>query len=88
MRTTVDIEDDLMRLLKKKAQKTNVSLKRVLNAALRRGIEPAPERPRHACSCPTFSMGKPVGTIDLDRALTLAQMFEDDEILRKLQLRK
>jgi hypothetical protein len=87
MRTTLNIDDDLLRDLKQVAHKSATPLKQVVNSALRRGLtELAPARPRKRYVCPTFDMGKP--TVKLDKALALAAGLEDNEVLRKLELRK
>jgi hypothetical protein len=38
--------------------------------------------------CPTFAMGAPVTTYDLDKALRIAATLEDDEITRTFAARK
>jgi hypothetical protein len=37
---------------------------------------------------PTFEMGDPLPGVNLDKALSLASALEDEEISRKLVLRK
>lgn len=91
MRTTVDIEDDLLKQLKELAHGSGCSMKKMINTALRRGLE-ALEHPhrggRRRYRCPTYSMGQPTSATDLDKALALADALEDEGVLRKLQLRK
>ncbi len=88
MRSTVRIDDDLMVELKQRAHDAGVSLTRMLNRTLRAGLA-SPERSR-ADARPykqrTFAMGRPL--IDLDKALALAADLEDEEVVRKLALRK
>jgi hypothetical protein len=87
VRTTLNIDDDLLRQLKREAHRSQTPLRQLVNTALRRGIgEPALRRGKTAYSCPTFSMGAP--QIGLDKALTLAASLEDSEVLRELELRK
>jgi len=88
MRTTVRIEDDLLLELKDKATQEKSSLTRVLNRTLRAGLRSAQgtKRPRQRYHEKTHSMGAP--RVDLTKALSLATLMEDDEILRKKQLRK
>lgn len=59
-----------------------------MNRALRVGLD-AIEHPRdRARYVPTtYSMGHPRG-FDLDKALAVAAALENEEIVRKLQLRK
>ena len=88
MRSTVRIDDDLMIELKARAHAESVSLTRMLNRTLRAGLarqEPDEQHTRRFKQ-KTVSMGRP--TVDLDQALALAARLEDEEIARKLALRK
>ncbi|MDT8439922.1 MAG: hypothetical protein RQ729_13035 [Wenzhouxiangellaceae bacterium] len=89
MRTTLTIDDSLAELLKKQAWETGKPFKQVVNEALRAGLEhsgaarsPRPYRVEPA------SMGSARPGIDLDKALTLASELEEDELERKMELRK
>jgi hypothetical protein len=88
MRTTLTIDDDLMRELKQKANEAGSPVKEIVNKALRTGLKeidkPKPSRPY---KCKTFSLGYPPRA-DLDHALDLAEKLEAEEIARKLSLRK
>ena len=87
MRTTLNIDDDLVRQLKQVAHKSRTPLRQLVNAALRRGLTSLqPTRSTQRYVCPTFNMGKPV--VNLDKALALAASLEDNEVLRELELRK
>ena len=88
MRSTVRIDDDLMIELKARAHAESVSLTRILNRTLRAGLaKRKPDRQRaRRFKQKTVSMGRP--TVDLDKALALAAQLEDEEIARKLALRK
>ena len=74
--------------LKRRAHDAGVSLTRMLNRTLRAGLtaaerrraRPRPYRQR------TVAMGRPLA--DLDKALALAADLEDEEVARKLALRK
>jgi hypothetical protein len=88
MRTTVRIDDDLMIELKTRAHAESVSLTRMLNRTLRTGLaqrKPDGQRTRRFKQ-KTVSMGRP--KVDIDKALALAAQLEDEEIARKLALRK
>jgi len=88
MRTTLTIDDDLMSELKARAHQTGKPLKEVINAALRNGMKKSQKSTkRKKYSCPEYSLGVPAH-YDLDRALDLAESLENEEILRKMQLRK
>ena len=88
MRSTVRIDDDLMMELKERARRENVSQTRILNRLLREGIKAS--RGGHATKVlykeTTIAMGTP--RVELDKALELAAVFDDEEILRKMALRK
>ena len=88
MRTTVQIDDDLIRDLKKQAQHEKTSLAKLINRVLRHGMrallgEKKQVRPFRE---KTFSMGEP--KVDLDKALTLAALLEDEEVCEELARRK
>jgi hypothetical protein len=88
MRTTIDINDDLMRELKKRSHDTGHSLKDVINSILRRGLKiQNPAATGKGYRCPSFSLGHPA-SYNLDHALEIAQSLESEEIARKLRLRK
>lgn len=89
MRTTLTIDDELARQLKEIAHRTGRSFKSVVNESLRAGISgsthvPAPRSYRMKPA----SLGDVVGPYNLDKALLLSDRIEDEEIGRKLQLRK
>jgi hypothetical protein len=86
MRTTVTIDDDLMERLQRQARRARLPFKAIINRALRLGLErlqPVPRRQRFRQR--TFQMGHPPAT-NLDKALQLAALLEDEEIARKLGL--
>ncbi|MEW6428251.1 MAG: DUF2191 domain-containing protein [Thermodesulfobacteriota bacterium] len=88
MRTTLTIEDALLRTLKEMAHRSGKPLKDTVNAALRAGIEQmSSPPPRRRYRCKTFSLGSPE-QVNFDKALDLAAALEDEEICRKLTLRK
>lgn len=87
MRTTIDIERDLLIKLRREAERQGVPLKHLLNATLRRGLEEAaPRRRRTRYRCPTFSLGLP--RVALDKALALAAELEDQEVAFELDRHK
>lgn len=86
MRTTVTLDPDVAEQLKALARCRDVSFTTVLNDAVRKGL--ASERGE---SKPYRVPSRPLGVrprIELTHALSLADTLEDDEILRKLELRK
>lgn len=89
MRTTLTLEDRLFRDLKNLAHETNSPFKEVVEKVLREGLRHVGgvvprARPYRAR---TFRMGQPAG-VNLDKALQLVAASEDDEVTRKMVLRK
>ena len=87
MRTTVRIDDDLLRELKRRAHESNSSLAKLVNQTIRHGLR-TPEKPRRTKRFrqKVFDMGEP--RIDIDKALSVAAALEDEEIIGKLFLHK
>lgn len=85
MRTTVTLDEDLAVTLRETARNRGVPFKKVLNDALRAGLKGKTRAQKF--TMPTRELGvRP--EIDLNRALQLADRLEDQEIRRKLELRK
>jgi hypothetical protein len=86
MRTTVTLDPDVERLLKTAMRERGVSFKQALNDAIRSGRKtPAKRRKRFVQQ--TFSLGKEQN-FRWDKALAAADAIEDEELIRKLALRK
>ncbi len=85
MRTTLTIDDVLFEQLKARAFETGKPFKTVVNEVLAAGLEEKPTR-RVRYSSPSASLGAPL--VDLQHATRLAGAFEDEELARKLGLRK
>ncbi len=75
---TVRIDDDLLRDLKQRARAEGISLARLVNRALRQGMDSMGQatRPTPSYREKTFHMGEP--KVDLDKALALSASLEDD----------
>ena len=87
MRTTVTLDPDVEALLRRLMKKRGISFKAALNQAIRDGISRPSPRAARGFTLKTFHMGyRP--EIALDKALSLAAALEDQEIVRKLSLRK
>ncbi len=88
MRTTVRVDDELLERLKAEARKEKVSLTRLLNRTLKAGLHAStagrPKRPPYRERVHAFGAPR----VPLDKALALAAVLEDEEIMRKLALRK
>jgi len=88
MRTTLTIDDQLMAELKERAHREGVPFKQVVNQTLRRGLDAdVHSNKRKPFRARTFAMGQPL-MADLDKSLAIASGLEDEEIARKLSLRK
>jgi hypothetical protein len=86
IRTTVTLDSDVAEQLKALAKRRNLSFKAALNTTVRAGL--AAER---GGARPFRVEARPMGLrpdIDLTHALALAAELEDEEIIRKLTLRK
>ncbi len=86
MRTTVRIDDDLLKRLKSRAESSGESLTEAVNATLRRGLDASHEERERKIKQfrqKTFSLGKPL--VDLTKALSLAAALEDEAIIAKLE---
>ena len=88
MRTTVRVDDELLERLKAQAREEGVSLARLMNRTLKAGLHAStarrPKQPPYRERVHAF--GAP--HVALDKALALAAVLEDEEIMRKLALRK
>lgn len=89
MRTTVTLDPDVVALLRKVMRERDLSFKEVLNNAVREGLRASgsPTARKAKFRTPTFRMGLRPG-VDLTKANQLAADLEDEEILRKMALRK
>jgi hypothetical protein len=86
MRTTVDVDQNLLERLRIEARLRGLSFKELLDDVLRRGLdEPTRDAntpPRY--QCPTFHMGAPAARFDLDKALRRSAALEDKDTVREL----
>ncbi len=87
MRTTITLDPDVAEQLKSLARRRNLSFKVALNNTVRAGLAAERGRPRASYTVPARPMGLRPG-IDLTRALRLADSIEDEETIRKLDLKK
>ena len=89
MRTTLTIDDRIAEQLREIVHRTGKPFKSVVNEALRAGIE----NNRIADAARPYrikpvAMGDVIGPHDLDKALQLSDHLEDEELVRKLMMRK
>jgi hypothetical protein len=86
VRTTLTLDPDVADRLRALARERGLPFKQVVNAVLRRGLHEGT-----GMSTPFHVESRPLQLrpgVDLDRALDLAARLEDEETLRKLELRK
>jgi hypothetical protein len=88
MRTTVNMDDGLLLRLRRAAARSRLPFGEALDRALRAGLEPVDPRPRaESYRCTTLSRGYPQG-IDMNKALQIAALLEDEETICELAVRK
>lgn len=81
VRTTLRLDDDLFRELKKRASREGLTLSQLVNLALRQSLR-TEERPRRAFRQKTRDLGRP--SFDVTKANAIAAALEDHAIGRKL----
>lgn len=87
MRTTVTLDPDVEALLRTEMRERRLPFKAALNEAIRAGLGVAKPRRAKRFKMKTYRMGfEP--RLPWDKALQLAGNLEDEEIVRKLQIRK
>ncbi|MBN2218384.1 MAG: ribbon-helix-helix protein, CopG family [Pirellulales bacterium] len=88
MRTTLRIEDRLLADLKEEARREGLSMTKLIERVLRRGMAAIRQDRRPPCDYreKTFAMGQP--RVNLDKATALAALMEEEEVRRKLSERK
>jgi hypothetical protein len=87
MRTTVTLDTDTERLIRAAMRERGWSFKEALNEAIRTGLTPGKRAKRARSVQRTFSLGTEQ-LFRWDKALATAEAMEDEEISRKLSLRK
>ena len=86
MRTTITLDPDVEQLLRGVLRERDVTFKEAVNEALRIGLRGVP-RKRTRFRQRTFSLGAGKA-FRWDKALEMASAIEDEEIIRKMALRK
>lgn len=88
MRTTLTIEDRIAKALKQLSHRSGKPFKQVVNETLRAGLAAAAGPRAAPYKLKPVSLGGVRPGLDLTKALQLAATMEDEEIARKLELRK
>jgi hypothetical protein len=86
MRTTITLDPDVEQLLKDVLREREVTFKEAVNEAIRAGLKGSIGRPTRFRQR-TFSLG-PGQSFRWDKALEMASALEDEELIRKMALRK
>lgn len=87
MRTTVTLDPDVERLIRGSMRERGVSFKEALNEAARKGLGGEKYRRGKRFVQKSFSLGQGQD-LRWDKALVIAEAMEDEELSRKLSLRK
>jgi hypothetical protein len=87
MRTTVTLDPDVERLIRNAMKERGISFKEALNEAARIGLRGKDHKGPRKFAQKTFRMGEGQ-EFRWDKALAVADAIEDEELNRKLLLRK
>ncbi len=87
MRTTVTLEPDVERLIRTSMRERGISFKEALNQAARTGLQGRTHQHARKFTQRSFRMG-PNPDFRWDKALAMAEAMEDEELVRKMSLRK
>lgn len=79
------LDEDVAAEIRRLMRERGTGFKAIVNDLLRRGLRAGGSPDPY--ETPTFPMGARPG-IDLDRALSLAAALEDEEVQRRIELRK
>ena len=81
-RTTVRLDDDLIRELKHRAKRDNISLTKLINQTIRSGLSSRPKKPKYRYVEKTYDMGEPL--VDLSHTNAVLDELEIEDALRKM----
>ena len=87
MRTTVTLDPDVERMLRTAVRERGVPFKEALNQAIRAGLSAGAKRPQRRFVQRTFALGAEQN-FRWEKALAAADAIEDEELARKLSIRK
>jgi hypothetical protein len=87
VRTTVTLDPDTERIIRNIMRERGVSFKHALNDAIRAGLAPPKRNGTRRFRQKTYSLGAEQN-FRWDKALAVADAIEDEELSRKLSLRK
>jgi hypothetical protein len=87
VRTTVTLDPDVERLIRNSMKERGISFKEALNQAARAGLLEKSRPRKRKFVQKTFHLGE-TQNFRWDKALATAEAIEDEELSRKLVLRK
>jgi hypothetical protein len=87
MRTTVTLDPDVRRILEEVMKDRGIPFKQALNEAVRAGLASGRSHRKRRFVQKTYSLGAEQH-FRWDKALAAADAIEDEELVRKLALRK
>ena len=87
MRTTVTLDPDVERMIRRAMRERSISFKAALNEAARTGLAGENKKAAKRFVQKTFAMGAEQ-PFRWDKALAIADAMEDEELMRKMALRK
>lgn len=88
MRTTIDIDADLLDRVRTAAARAGRSFREELNRVIHRGLASPGARSADPYLTPTFDLGPVRQGLEIDKALARAGVLADAETARKLTERK
>jgi len=81
-RTTIRLDDDLIRELKQRAKRDNISLTKLINQTIRNGLRAPAKKPKYRYVEKTYDMGVPL--VDISHTNALLDELEIEDALRKM----
>jgi hypothetical protein len=84
MRTTIDLDDSLLRRLRKAAHEQGVSFRALLRRVIRRGLGDRARGDEGPYVMPSRRLGSVRQGVDLVKALSLADALEDETRVSRL----
>lgn len=88
MRTTIDLDDSLLRRLRDAAHREGVPFRTLLHRVIQRGLEAPHATGADAYVAPSFAMGHVPPEVSLVKALQLAASLDDAEVVHELARRR
>ncbi len=88
MRTTVDLDESLLKRLRDEAHVEGVPFRTHLHRVIRRGLDSGPPAAESVYHTPVLPVGRVREGIDLVKSMRLATALEDEEIVQEIMERR